>query len=306
MITPNRYSERDEGKPVMEFTRSAALAARFEYLDEAGSTNDELVQRAVGPDASGWPDLSVLVTGSQTSGRGRLGRTWTAPAGRSLAISLLVRPRLSDGSPLPADSLGWLPLLTGAAMTRAVRSVVATHAEAAVVTVDPDTDADPRSVTVDLKWPNDVLMDGYKVSGILAELLPPAAGEQPGGVVIGAGVNLALDEHDLPTLTSTSIMLVTGQTPDPDEVLSLYLAAFGELYGAFLATDGDPLASGLLAEVTELCSTIGREVRVELPGGDVLIGTAASIDADGRLVVDDRETGESRAVAAGDVTHLRY
>lgn len=303
-MSTNRYSERDEGMPVMEFTRSTALAARFEYLDEAGSTNDELVQRAVGPDASAWPDLSVLVTGSQTSGRGRLGRTWTAPAGRSLAISLLVRPRLADGSALPADRLGWLPLLTGAAMTRAVRAAVRDHAERLAQT--PDDDGAPGSIDVSLKWPNDVLVDGYKVSGILAELLPPVPGEEPGGVVIGAGLNLALDEHDLPTLTSTSILLVTGVAPDPDEVLAFYLEAFTELYRALLAADGDPEASGLHAEVTGLCGTLGREVRVELPGGDIMIGTAAAIDADGRLVVEDRESGESRAVSAGDVTHLRY
>ncbi|KQX06370.1 MULTISPECIES: biotin--[acetyl-CoA-carboxylase] ligase [unclassified Leifsonia] len=288
----------------MEFPRSTALAARFEYLEEAGSTNDEMVQRAVGPDAAAWPDLSVLVTGSQTSGRGRLGRTWSAPAGRSLAISLLVRPRLADGSALPADSLGWLPLLTGAAMTRAVRAAVRDHADKLAGTADED--GAPGSIDVSLKWPNDVLIDGYKVSGILAELLPPAVGEEPGGVVIGAGVNLALDEHDLPTITSTSILLVTGEAPDADAVLALYLDAFMELYRSFLAADGDPDASGLHAEVTALCGTLGREVRVELPGGDVLIGTAAAIDGDGRLVVEDRDSGDSRAVSAGDVTHLRY
>jgi BirA family biotin operon repressor/biotin-[acetyl-CoA-carboxylase] ligase len=288
----------------MDLARSRALVGTFEYLEETGSTNDELVERAVGPDADAWPDLSVLVTASQTTGRGRLGRIWVAPAGRSLAISILVRPRLPDGGPLPVDRLGWLPLLTGAAMTRAVRAVVRPFADDLARAAAED--GTPGSIDVDLKWPNDVLISGYKVSGILAELLPAAAASDLPGVVIGAGVNLSFDEHDLPTPTSTSLLLVTGSAPDPDTVLSAYLEAFIELYRGFVDAGGDPVASGLRDEVLALCGTIGREVRVELPGGETVVGTAVGIDADGRLVVEDRENGEPLIVAAGDVTHLRY
>ncbi|MET0976568.1 MAG: biotin--[acetyl-CoA-carboxylase] ligase [Leifsonia sp.] len=288
----------------MDFTRSRELAAAFEYLDEAGSTNDELVERALGPDAADWPDLSVVVTDNQTMGRGRLGRVWMAPVGKSLAISVLVRPRLPDGSPFPADRLGWLPLLTGAAMTRAVRSIVRPFVDDLARAAAED--GAPGAVDVDLKWPNDVLISGYKVSGVLAELLPGVGASGTPGVVIGAGVNLAFDEHDLPTPTSTSLLLVTGAAPDPDEVLAAYLSAFIGLYRALVAAGGDPDASGLRAEVTALCGTIGREVRVELPGGDEVVGTAVGIDADGRLIVEDRENGEPLVVGAGDVTHLRY
>ncbi|TFC05480.1 biotin--[acetyl-CoA-carboxylase] ligase [Cryobacterium adonitolivorans] len=277
----------------MEFPISRGIGARFEYLDEAGSTNDVLVTRATGPDAPAWPDLSVIVTDNQTSGRGRLGRTWLAPSGKSLAVSVLLRPRLESGL-LPANRYGWFPLLAGAAMTLAVRSVV--HAA-----VRPPGDEDAPRHEVALKWPNDVLIDGYKVSGILSELLPDAS-----GLCIGAGLNLSLDEHDLPTLTSTSLMLVTGSIPDPDTVLAAYLSALRNLTANFLAAGADPVASGLHAEVSALCGTLGTAVRVELPGGHDLVGTAVGLDPDGRLIVEDQANGELQAVAAGDVTHLRW
>ncbi|WEO78119.1 biotin--[acetyl-CoA-carboxylase] ligase [Cryobacterium sp. SO2] len=281
----------------MEFPISSGIGARFEYLDEAGSTNDVLVTRATGPDAAAWPDLSVIVTDNQTSGRGRLGRSWLAPSGKSLAITVLLRPRLASG-PLPANRFGWFPLLAGAAMTRAVRAVVEA-ADTAAAAGPVDEDAPRHEVT--LKWPNDVLIDGYKVSGILSELLPDAS-----GLCIGSGLNLALDEHDLPTLTSTSLLLVTGSVPNPDAVLAGYLTELRDLTAAFLVADGDPVASGLHAMVSSLCGTLGSAVRVELPGGHDLVGTAVGLDPDGRLIVEDQSSGELQAVAAGDVTHLRY
>jgi BirA family biotin operon repressor/biotin-[acetyl-CoA-carboxylase] ligase len=276
----------------MGFPISSGIGARFEYLAEAGSTNDVLVTRATGADAAAWPDLSVIVTDNQTSGRGRLGRSWLAPSGKSLAISVLLRPRLSD-RPLPANRYGWFPLLAGAAMTRAVRGVV----EAAA----PVNDEDAPRHEVSLKWPNDVLIDGYKVAGVLSELLPDAS-----GLCIGTGLNLSLDEHDLPTLTSTSLLLVTGSAPDPDAVLAAYLTELRSLTAEFLAAGADPLGGGLHAQVTALCGTLGSPVRVELPGGHDLVGTAVGLDPDGRLIVEDQATGEPTAVAAGDVTHLRY
>jgi BirA family biotin operon repressor/biotin-[acetyl-CoA-carboxylase] ligase len=280
----------------MQFPLSREAVTRFEYLDEAGSTNDVLVGQATGADAAGWPHLSTVVTDNQTRGRGRLGRIWLAPTGKSLAISVLLRP-MTGHAPLPVENFGWFPLLAGAAMTRAVREVV--EASLAARVAEPGEEAPRHEVT--LKWPNDVLIDGYKVSGILSELLPDAR-----GLVIGTGLNVSLDEHDLPTLTSTSLMLVTGSAPDPDAVLARYLTELRSLTGDFLAAGGDPVASGLLQAVTELCGTLGGVVRVELPGGTDLVGTAIALDASGRLIVEDQSNGELQAVAAGDVTHLRY
>lgn len=281
------------------FPLSSRAVPRFEWRDEIGSTNTELV-RLAGEDAGAWPDRSVLVTDEQTAGRGRLGRKWMAPTGKTLAISVLLRPEQLTGVPLQLDAYGWLPLLAGAAMTETVRDAVA-DAGAAGDDADEEVGDGTGGVEVALKWPNDVLVSGFKVCGILSELLPDGR-----SVVVGAGLNLSLDEHDLPTLASTSLQLVTGRAPDADAVLADYLARFTALYRGFAESGGDPIASGLAERVGELCGTIGAEVRVELPGDAVLLGTAEGIDVDGRLLVRDRENGELQAVAAGDITHLRY
>lgn len=263
----------------MEFPLSRAEASVLEILPEAGSTNDELVRRATGAEARDWPDLSVVVTDNQTRGRGRLGRSWVSPAGKSLAISVLLRPRTAEGDRLPLDSLGWFPLLAGVAMARAVRSVVPAGAA--------------------LKWPNDVLIEERKVCGILSELLPDTS-----GIVIGAGLNLTLEPDELPVETAISLSMAGATDTDPDRLLAAYLHELDALYRPFLASGGDAAASGLQRAVSDVCETIGRSVRVELPSGEAVLGTATGIDDGGRLIVDTN--AGITAVAAGDVTHLRY
>ena len=281
----------------MDLPLSRAAVPRLEFLATAGSTNDELREAATGPAAAAWPHGAVIVTDDQTSGRGRLGRTWLAPTGKTLAISVLLRPELPGGAPFPPEGYGWIPLIAGAAMTEAVRRAV----EVAASARDHEEEDDGTGgVEVQLKWPNDVLVSGYKVCGILSELIP-----ETGAVVVGAGLNLTLDEHDLPTLTSTSLLLVTGAQPDADRVLADYLGTFLSLMRAFAEHGAEAAASGVADRVSSLCGTLGAEVRVELPGGRELLGVAERLEPDGRLLVRDRN-GEAQAVAAGDVTHLRY
>ncbi|MCU1425247.1 MAG: biotin--[acetyl-CoA-carboxylase] ligase [Microbacteriaceae bacterium] len=267
----------------MHLPLSAAQAERLLVLDSTGSTNDDLVAAAsVGHE----PHFSVIATGSQTSGRGRLGRVWVAEPGASLAVSVLLRPVLPDGEPLTADRFGWLPLVAGLAMTRAVWSLVDDEAR------------------VGLKWPNDVQIDGLKVAGILAELLP--AGD---GVVMGAGLNLSLTTEQLPTPVSTSLALA-GVTLRGDELadvaLAAYLEALRDLSNRFVAAGADAALAGIGRELAAACSTIGARVRVELPDGRSFTGLATGIDDTGRLLVRRSVDGTSQAVAAGDVTHLRY
>lgn len=270
----------------MKLPHSSAAVPRLEILPEIGSTNDELARRAAATaPGSPEPDFSVLVTGSQTAGRGRLGRTWVAPPGRTLAISVLLRPVLPAGEPLELGHYGWLPLIAGVAMTAAVRTLVPAD-------------------RVGLKWPNDVQVDGLKVSGLLAELLPDGR-----GVVMGAGINLTMTRDDLPTSTSTSLALAGVDLEGDalaDTVLAAYLTSLRSLYTDFVRLGGDAEGSGIHELVTETCSTLGQEVRVQLPGGDDLVGTATGIDRTGRLLVTRSSDGHNAAVAAGDVTHLRY
>ncbi|TAM71894.1 MAG: biotin--[acetyl-CoA-carboxylase] ligase [Microbacteriaceae bacterium] len=265
----------------MQLSRSSAVVPRLTVLEHAGSTNDELVRAATGADAASWPELSVIVTDDQRSGRGRLGRTWSAPAGTSLAVSVLLRPEAAAdaaGSGLSVDSLGWIPLLAGLAMTRAVRGL---------------------GVDATLKWPNDVMVDGKKLCGILSELLPGAT-----GVVVGAGLNVSIGSDQLPVDTATSLALSGVVDPDPDAALAAYLTHLQTLYRGFVAAGGDAEASGLRRDVASVCDTVGRAVRVQLPTGEPLLGTAIGLDELGRLIVDTG--GSPRVVAAGDVTHLRY
>lgn len=253
----------------------------FVALAEVGSTNDELRERAA---ARTLPDFSVVVTLNQTAGRGRLDRVWVAPPGQALAVSVLLRPEPAGGEPVAIDRYGWIPLLAGLAMTRAVKALVTGH-------------------EVTLKWPNDVLIDGRKVSGLLAELLPNGA-----GVVVGAGLNLSIPQVDLPVPTATSLLLNGVPATDTlaDAALAAYLGELKSLWSGFLAAGADAGASGIRSAVSGACSTLGQPVRVSLPDGTELLGTAVDLDPEGRLRIRSATDAPLQTVAAGDVTHLRY
>ncbi|MDO7881101.1 biotin--[acetyl-CoA-carboxylase] ligase [Antiquaquibacter soli] len=247
---------------------------RVQWLPEIDSTNRELVRLAA---LGGVEHLTALATTNQTAGRGRLGRTWTAPAGTTIAVSVFIAG--GPDAPAFATRMAWLPLAAGLAMTRTVRSLLPGR-------------------PVSLKWPNDVQVDGLKVSGILGEIVPAA------GAVLGAGLNLTMSREQLPVATATSLTL-EGAGPEDlvERAASAYLSELESAWRAFEEAGFDPEA-GLRASVSAVCGTIGRDVRVELPDGSELFGVAEAIDAEGRLVVGD-ESGR-RAVAAGDVTHLRH
>ncbi|MFL0410660.1 biotin--[acetyl-CoA-carboxylase] ligase [Microbacterium paludicola] len=246
----------------MEFERARRIAGQWRQVDATGSTNADLVA-AAGADPE-LPHLTVLLTRDQRAGRGRRDRVWQAPAGSSLAVSVLVR--VPD---VPPAARGWIPLAAGAAMATAVRAQLPGH----------DTG---------LKWPNDVLVDGRKICGILAE---GTAGLET--VVIGSGINTAMSPDDLPVPTATSFAAL-GATCDEDALIATYLTELDRLLASL--REG---REAVRDAVTALCLTLGREVTVSLPDGSALRGAATDIDLDGRLVV------AGTAVSAGDVVHVR-
>lgn len=261
--------------PEKGYPLAAEISPRLQVVETTDSTNADVLA-AVADDLAGWPHLSALVTTDQRAGRGRLDRTWTTPPGTALAVSVLVRV-----PGLPMHSRGWIPLAAGAAMTRAV---------AAQLTGTGNTTG--------LKWPNDVLVDGGKICGILAEVVPG----HTDAVVIGAGVNTSMTRSDLPVSTAISFAAL-GLECDDDRLLADYLRALDEHLRALLSAHGDAAASGVLGEVEALCTTLGSDVRVALPDGTSVVGRAQRIDPDGRLVV---VTGlDEVVVAAGDVVHVR-
>jgi len=255
----------------MHLPASRAVAPHLDFLSEAGSTNSDLVART----AAGGAPWSVVATTSQTAGRGRLGRTWVAPPGRTIAVSVA----LPFGT-AALDRLGWVPLAAGLAMTKAVASLVPSH-------------------VVSLKWPNDVQVDGLKVSGLLAELVPAAS-----MIVVGAGLNLTMSADELPTDASSSLTLLgAAEEGIVDAALAAYLRELFDVHSRLDASDFDADASGVRADVIARCGTLGREVRVELPGNSELLGVAEDIDSLGRLLV--RSGTSVVTVSAGDITHLR-
>src|SRR5690349_2717393 len=133
--------------PISEagYPLAAAVSPRLQVVETTGSTNADVVA-AVVEDPERWPHLAVLLTNDQRAGRGRLDRSWTTPAGTALAVSVVVRV-----PGLPVEARGWIPLIAGAAMTRALAEQLYGTGHAAR-----------------LKWPNDVLLDGGKICGILA------------------------------------------------------------------------------------------------------------------------------------------
>ena len=299
----------------MELPKSEAIATKLVWIAETGSTNSDLIAAAATGGAQNWPDFSVYVTGFQNAGRGRAGRQWLAPAGSSLFVSVLVRQKQ-----LAIEKLGWLPLLAGLAMARAVKDrlldpVAANSGRSGILGTAADypisADALRNAQTIGVKWPNDVLVGEQKISGVLSELLPDLS-----GVVVGAGLNLTLTREQLPVETATSLALLGdpaaaaaagGAIDDAtlDDVLSRYLVALRDLITDFVAYDGDAALAGLQAQVSRGCLTLGQSVRAILPGDQELWGTARSIDSQGRLEI---ETAGSQkvAISAGDIVHLRH
>lgn len=179
---------------------------------------------------------------------------------------------------MPPASRGWLPLLAGVAVAAGL------HARA--------------GLEVSLKWPNDVLTDQGKLAGILAEQTGTA-------IVVGIGLNVSQRRDELPGDQATSAWLAGATRPDRAAVLASVLAEFERWYQRWSGGPhpGDAAVSGLRAEYLRYCATVGKEVRVELPGGGVLTGRATDVDDVGRLLVSALDGVQ--AISAGDVVHVR-
>ncbi|MFN3338551.1 MAG: biotin--[acetyl-CoA-carboxylase] ligase [Dietzia sp.] len=252
----------------------------LEVLEEIGSTNAEAIRRA----GLGAPDRSAFLAEFQAAGRGRLGRTWTAPPRTQVVVTVLLRP----GAVSPT-LFGWLPLVTGLAVRDGLVAA--------------------GGVDATLKWPNDVLVNGCKIAGILSEMTTvPAEGDfglRLPALVVGVGINVSLTQEQLPIPHATSLALAGGTT-DRDAVALAVLEALARRHAQWRRCErgsGSSITDELMAEYSDACSTLGAEVRVELPGGIVRTGRAEHVDREGRLVVVTPD-GEL-SVAAGDVTHVR-
>ena len=257
-----------------------SFVSALRVLPSVQSTNTAMVGAA----QDGAPHASVLVAEEQTAGKGRLGRSWTAPARSGLFTSILVRPQS------PASCWTWLPLLAGLAARDAVARVA--------------------QLELGLKWPNDLVVAEdeqvgaaeraeRKLGGILCETVPGEA-----AVVVGIGLNVTLREAELPVPQATSLAMAGAAATDRDTLLRALLRAFGERYQRWSEAGGDAQAAGLAAQYSAACTSVGRRVRAELPGDRTVTGRATGVDRTGALLVDTADQGEI-AIGAGDVVHLR-
>jgi len=259
----------------MQFSFAPSVVNRLDYVEVTGSTNTDLVASAA-EGASKWPDLSVLCASKQTAGRGRAGREWQSDQDASLSVSILVRPH-----EVSLQNFGWLPILAGLAMTQTVSGFL-------------------PEAKVELKWPNDVLVNDKKISGVLSELLADGT-----GVVIGAGLNLSQSQPELPISAATSLA-IEGASIGFEQSLEAYLRNFVALYREFVAHRGNADASGLRRSAQAKCGSLARRVRAIMPGGQEVEGNAVAIDESGRLVISVESLDQLYVVAAGDIVHLRH
>jgi BirA family transcriptional regulator, biotin operon repressor / biotin---[acetyl-CoA-carboxylase] ligase len=232
----------------------------------------------------------VAVAGIQTAGRGRLGRTWIAPAGSALLCTVLVRPRV------PMARWHWLNLAMAVAAQDAIRLLGERFGPVG------------GGLAVAVKWPNDLIvpaMGDRKLAGILAEMVLPVNGE--GAVVVGIGLNVRRPQNVDPEVAARGVWLdellgvpTNGPTASStvDDVLNVLLPEFERQ-----VAEVEDSPDGFLGTYRQRCITVGREVRAMLPSSDI-VGTATGIDADGQLLVTT-EDGITHTISAADVIHIR-
>ena len=249
--------------PIRPRAGSGPLGGPLVHLDVTGSTNDHARRLA----QAGAPGGTVVVAEQQTAGRGRQGRSWIAPRGRALTLSIVLRPQ--------AGLLALLPLATAVAVCEACEQVAA--------------------VGCAIKWPNDVLAKGRKLAGILIESRP-----QEGWAVVGIGLNVDTPAEEFGAELrpiATSLRIASGETVGRERVLDALLHSLAGRVGS-----GKPESSdALLAAYRERDALIDRDVRWT-SGSQTLEGRAAGIDEQGNLVVFTAG-GERCTLDAGEV-HL--
>ena len=244
------------------------------WFDTIDSTNRYLLDEARAAACEG----TVAVADHQSAGRGRLGRTWVAPPGASLLLSVLFRPPAT----VPVDSLH---LLT-----------------ASVALAAADACHETAGVEPELKWPNDLLLIGRKVAGVLAEADVDGVTGRVRAVVVGVGLNVNWPAELPDDLRSTAVALnhVTGRRVDRIALLGRFLQGLEHRYAVI--TSGDDGRRRVSSEYRRRCATLGLPVRIEL-ADETFTGRAADISDEGHLLVD---VGMClRTVTAGDVVHLR-
>ena len=259
-----------------------SLGRRIELRDQIGSTNREAVSLA----QAGVEHGTVVLADSQSEGRGRLSRLWFSPPGVNLYCSIVMRKAISANR--HSEWLSWLPLTAALAAAEAIETVAAT--------------------SVAVKWPNDLLIAGRKIGGILCE-----SGTNPRSgpfQVIGIGLNINGERNDFPDElreTATTIRHEVGSFIDRNRLLAQLLYELEACLDEYAQRGFERLALAY----GRRCSTIGKTVKATLADGKELVGLAEAIGKDGSLTLVQRAvSGDERApevqqLRAADIVHLR-
>ncbi len=243
------------------------MGRRIVCRGETGSSNADAFRLA----AEGAEEGTVLLADCQLAGKGRLGRRWESPAGVNLYCSVVLRPQL------PPHEAPQLTFLSAVAVARTIQATTGLQAS--------------------IKWPNDLLINGRKVAGLLNEM--NAETDRVGFVILGIGVNLNMRADQFPPdlrSPATSLMLESGS---PVSRLAFTVRLLQELdreYTRFQLSGFGPVRK----EWAQYCNAFGREVRVEA-GSGCLQGAFAGIDHDGALLMKLSD-GRTERILSGDVT----
>ena len=245
-----------------------AIGKEIHFPQEVTSTNT----LAMGLAADGAPEGTVVIAETQTSGRGRLGRKWISPKG-NLYLSVVLRPNI------PIHKAPLITLTGAVAVASAIRTTCGLEAG--------------------IKWPNDILIAGKKVCGLLTEM--SAEQDRIRHIVLGIGVDVNMEMGELPPdvrSLSTTLAEEAGKKINRTALFHQVLRDLEHWYQKFLGNEGD-----VLNEWKKLNMTIGNRITVN-GAGEVLAGLAQGVDSDGRLIVR-LDNGTIRTLAAGDVTIVK-
>ena len=248
------------------------IGCRLHYEETVDSTNRVALELAQGGALEG----TVVLADRQTAGRGRLQRSWQSPPGCNLYLSIILRPAI-----LPRDA-SQITLLTGVAVAEAISAVC------------------PERDVVGIKWPNDLLIGGRKVCGILAETR--MAKDVIDSVIVGIGLNVNIKMADFDPAhreTATSLWKETGRDHSREDLLLLVCERFEAWYEIFLRDGFAPVREGWLARA----EMAGKRIRV-LFRDEVREGAFAGIERDGALLIADEQGAVSR-ITAGDATVMK-
>lgn len=251
---------------IEEYLDTDSMGRNIHYFDSIDSTNKKAKEMALGE-----KEGTVLVAEEQSGGKGRLGRTWISPKGKGIWMSIILKPKVDP------MKVAKITLLGAAAVTKALNNL---------------------NIRSQIKWPNDILIDGKKICGILTEMNCEL--NMINYVVMGIGINVNLDANEIPEDLrdkATSVKISEGKEINRKELLANILNEFEELYLSFRDKDDVSYAIDICRKNSAL---IGKEIRV-IKGEEIKLGKALDINEEGQLVVEF-ENGVVENVYSGEVS----